>query len=147
MDQQIEHSETWQRALVARLGPVGPALGPPVALDGGALQRHWRVDVPVAGRVERVVLRSTGSRVLDSLPRPVEFAAQQAADQAGVPAPQPLACGADFLVMRHLDGSAAPQVALAAADPDALVRDLAVALVRLHRVTPAAVDLPLAAPS
>ena len=149
MDQRIEqqpgHSGAWQRALAARLGAaVGPALGPPTALDGGALQRHWRIDLPVAGRVERVVLRRTGSRVLDSLPRPVEFAAQRAAWQAGVPAAEPLACGADFLVMRHLPGSADPQVALAAADPDALARDLATALARLHRVTPATAELPLA---
>jgi aminoglycoside phosphotransferase (APT) family kinase protein len=146
MDQQIEHPEAWRRAVAARLGAIGPALGPPRALDGGALHRHWRIDLPVGNRIERVVLRRTGSRVLDSLVRPVEFAVQRAAFAAGVPTPEPLACGPDFVVMRHLPGSADPQVALAVADPDALARSLASALACLHALTPATASLPELAP-
>jgi aminoglycoside phosphotransferase (APT) family kinase protein len=128
---------------VAALPGVDPGapLGPPVPLAGGALQRHWRIDVPVGGHIERLVLRRTASRVLDSLSRPAEFAVQQAAFATGVPTSEPLACGADFLLMRHVPGSAEPAVALAVADPDGLARALAEALASLHRLTPARLSL------
>jgi aminoglycoside phosphotransferase (APT) family kinase protein len=113
-----------------------------VPLGGGALQRHWRIDVPRAGGVERFVLRRTASRVLDSLARPVEFAVQRAAFEAGVPTAEPLACGADFLLMRHVAGAAEPAAAIGVADPDGLARALAQALARLHGLTPARVSVP-----
>jgi aminoglycoside phosphotransferase (APT) family kinase protein len=135
--------EDWRRGLAALPGAdAGAPLGPPVPLAGGALQRHWRIDVPVAGRLEPLVLRRTASRVLDSLSRAAEFAVQQAAFAAGVPTPEPLACGADYLLMRHLPGSAEPAVALSVADRDGLARALAAALTRLHRLTPARLALP-----
>ena len=145
MDLPIDRAEPedWRRALAALPGadPCAP-IAAPVKLAGGALQHHWRIDVPVAGRVEQLVLRRTASRVLDSLSRPAEFAVQHAAFAAGVPTPEPIACGADFLLMRHLPGSAEPAIALAVADPDGLARALAEALARLHRVTPARLALP-----
>jgi aminoglycoside phosphotransferase (APT) family kinase protein len=135
--------DDWRHGLAALAGAdPGRALAPPVELRGGALQRHWRIDVPVGDRIEPLVLRRTASRVLDSLPRPAEFAVQRAAFAAGVPVAEPIACGDDFLLMRHLPGSALPDVALAVADPDALADDLAAALARLHRVTPATCALP-----
>ena len=145
MDLPVDHSggEEWRRGLAALPGvDPGVPLGPPVPLAGGALQRHWRIDVPVGGRVEQLVLRRTASRVLDSLSRSAEFAVQQAAFAAGVPTPEPLACGADFLLMRHLPGSAEPAVALSVVDPDGLARALAEALASLHRLTPARLSLP-----
>jgi aminoglycoside phosphotransferase (APT) family kinase protein len=138
MDPGIE----WQRGLAERIGADPGAVRAPVALAGGALQRHWRIDVPVDGRVERFVLRRTASRVLDSLSRSAEFAVQRAAFEAGVPTPEPIACGADYLLMRHLPGTAEPQSVLAVAAPDALARALAAALAQLHRVTPAQIALP-----
>jgi aminoglycoside phosphotransferase (APT) family kinase protein len=139
---------TWRRHLAALVSLPDPArLAPPVPLSGGALQQHWRIDVPRGGGVERFVLRRTASRVLDSLARPVEFAVQRAAFAAGVPTPEPLACGADFLLMRHVAGAAEPAAVLGVADPDGLARALAQALARLHGLTPARCDVPgLAAP-
>jgi aminoglycoside phosphotransferase (APT) family kinase protein len=149
MDLPIEppEAEEWRRGLAALPGgDPGVLLAPPVPLAGGALQHHWRIDVPIAGRVEPLVLRRTASRVLDSLSRPAEFGVQHAAFAAGVPTPEPLACGADFLLMRHLPGSAEPAVALAVADPDGLARALAEALARLHSLTPARLSLPALGP-
>src|SRR5581483_7477967 len=95
-----------------------------------------------AGGVAPLVLRRTASRVLDSLPRPAGFAVQHAAFAAGLPTPEPLACGADFILMRHLPGSADPLVALAVEDRAALADALAETLARLHRLTPARLALP-----
>ncbi|MBI3515549.1 MAG: hypothetical protein HY060_16040, partial [Proteobacteria bacterium] len=98
MDTGIEGSDRadWRLSLAGLVGPrAAAALAPPVALAGGTLHRHWRIDLPIDGRIERFVLRRTASRVLDSLPRPVECAVQRAAFEAGVPVPEPLACGAD----------------------------------------------------
>lgn len=137
------YAEDWRRGLAALAGAdPGGALAPPVELTGGALQRHWRIDVPVGDRIEPLVLRRTASRVLDSLARPAEFAVQRVAFDAGVPVPEPIACGADFVLMRHLPGSALPEIVLAADDPDALAGELADALARLHRITPAGTVLP-----
>jgi aminoglycoside phosphotransferase (APT) family kinase protein len=146
MDSPIELAARadWQLSLAELVGRrVAPALVP---LAGGALHRHWRIDVPGAGGVERFVLRRTASRVLDSLSRPAEFAVQRAAFAAGVPAPEPLACGADFLIMRYVPGSAEPAAVLAIRDPDAVARSLAEALARLHHVAPARTALPALAP-
>ncbi|MEJ0068349.1 MAG: phosphotransferase family protein [Pseudomonadota bacterium] len=143
MDAPIDAPEDWRHRLAELVGADPTAtFAPPVALGGGALQLHWRIDVPVDGRVERFVLRRTASRVLDSLSRPAEFAVQRAAFEAGVPTPEPIACGADYLLMRHLPGTAAPEAVLAVAAPEALTGALAAALARLHRLTPARLALP-----
>jgi aminoglycoside phosphotransferase (APT) family kinase protein len=118
------------------------AVGPLVKLGGGALHHHWRLDIEHEGRVERFVLRCTASRVLDSLSRGDEFAAHRAAFEAGVLTPEPLAHGADFVLMRHAPGTADPAAALAVPDPDALAQALAESLARLHTVRPQTSPLP-----
>jgi len=150
MDGGLEVSERadWRLSLAERVGRrIDAPAAPPLELAGGTLHRHWRIDLPVDGRIERFVLRRTASRVLDSLPRPAEFAVQRAAFEAGVATPEPLAYGSDFIVMRYAPGSAAPAAVRAVADPDALARELARTLACLHRLTPDRLALPaLAAP-
>ncbi len=101
----------------------------PTPLPGGALHHH--VIVRAAGTP--LVVRRTGSAVLDSLPRDVEFHVQLAAWRAGVPTPEPLAAGTDWVAMRHHPGSAAPNDAFAA-DQNQLAEALARCLATLHRV-------------
>jgi aminoglycoside phosphotransferase (APT) family kinase protein len=139
------------RASLAALIPDGQVIGRPRSLTGGALHEHWSIEVARPGGAERFVLRRTASQVLDSLPRAVEFAVQRAAFEAGVPTPEPLAHGMDhgteFLLMRHLPGSADPLQVLASRHREGLADALAAALARLHGLTPDRVGLPsLAAP-
>src|SRR5579862_7467413 len=145
LDSGLEVSERaeWRQSLAEQIGRrVDAPVAPPMPLAGGTLHRHWRIDLPIDGRIERLVLRRTASRVLDSLSRRAEFAVQRGAFEAGVPTPEPLACGSDFIVMRYVPGSAAPATVRALADPDAVARALADALARLHRITPDRLALP-----
>ncbi|TAD90283.1 MAG: phosphotransferase family protein [Alphaproteobacteria bacterium] len=121
-----------------------PRTAPPGAtqLSGGALHRHCRLASPEGA----LVLRRTGSRVLDSLSRAAEFHLQSLAWAAGVPTPEPLAAGPDWVLMRHHPGSAEPAVAFGA-DLDALTDQAALCLAQIHRLTPAeAACLPLVPP-
>jgi aminoglycoside phosphotransferase (APT) family kinase protein len=99
------------------------------ALPGGALHHNLPLEIDGAA----MVLRRTGSAVLDSLPRPTEFQVQLAAWRAGVPTPEPIVCGPNWMVARRHPGSAIPADAFEG-DVEGLAVELATTLAQIHRV-------------
>ncbi len=121
-------------------------------LEGGAVQENWSLSVSVDGGrwhgTHRWALRKQPpSPLIGSWPKNHEFAIIQAAWDAGVCVPKPLAIcmdpsviGAPFLVLSFLDGLAGGRRVVRNPDvenfgPD-LAHDIGAMLARLHTISP-----------
>ncbi len=129
----------------ARLAEViGGDIAEIVALTGGAVRRHWRVDAVAGGRRRRFVLRAEGATPLGiGLDLAEEFALLQFLHRADLAVPAPVrycgeraVIGAAFHLTAYVAGSADP-VALVGSGPHAaLAERLGRELGRLHRIRP-----------
>lgn len=143
-------------AFIARAaGVASAALLDTTPLTGGALQENVALDVRIGEEPspQRLVLRiSPGSSIPESLNRAQEFAVARAAFEAGVTTPEPLwlctdpaILGAEFAIMRRVDGVAAPHRIVreqALGGPrEALLERLGEELARIHTVRPPRTDL------
>ena len=121
-------------------------------LGGGAIQENWALDAsvtggPRAGRLQLVLRTDAASGVAVSHTRVQEYALLQAAWQAGVAVPEPLALepsgdvlGKPFYLMRRLGGTAAGHVLVRddrwRGDRRALAERLGQELARIHTIVP-----------
>ena len=117
-------------------------------MSGGAVQENWALDVHLDGELHEWVLRTDApASVRESLTRAEEFAVLQTMQDADVLAPKALylcedaaVTGRRFFIMERLPGVAAghrvTRDSSVAPDHDALARQLANNLARLHRVRP-----------
>lgn len=143
--------------LAAQLGAEAVTIDKAELLSGGAIGENWRLDVSVFGSTRagshRWVLRTDAASPLAmSLDRAHEFACLQAAHDAEVMVPEPIAdcpgedvIGAPFMVTGLLQGYA--QGFKLVRDPaieakgEALVETLGRQLARIHAITPRRADL------
>jgi aminoglycoside phosphotransferase (APT) family kinase protein len=146
--------ETW---LAGEIGARKASVLNAELLPGGAIGENWRLDVsveggPRAGRHAWVLRTDAASRMAMSHDRAHEFACMQAAHQAGVGVPEPVAVqrdsaliGAPFMVVGLLKGNA--QARKLVRDPElpgfgeALAERLGGELAKLHTVRPPRADL------
>jgi aminoglycoside phosphotransferase (APT) family kinase protein len=113
---------------------------------GGAVLRHWRLDLDLSGGrfagPQSWVLRMDGATPLGlGLTRAREFALQRVLFRAGLKIAEPLfmCCdesvfGAPFFLMRRLPGEAAGDAVVSAGPNEDLAVTLAGELARLHRL-------------
>ncbi len=138
--------------LCAEFGAAKVTISQASLLSGGAIQENWAVDLDVDGGNKagllKVVLRTdspTGLAVSHS--RAQEFELLQAAWNAGVTVPEPLACttdtgvlGKEFSVMRRVGGTAIGQkitrdLALGG-NREKLTEQLGREMALIHSITP-----------
>lgn len=120
-------------------------------LTGGAIQENWAIDLevdggPHAGTVQAVLRTDSQTGVAVSHGRVQEFHLLQAAWQAGVTVPEPLACvsdtailGKSFCLMRRVGGTAMGHVLTRPGfieDGEALAERLGREMARIHSITP-----------
>ena len=122
------------------------------ALDGGAVQENSALDVlvqggPHDGNHRWVLRKQPPSPLIGSWAKDCELAIIQAAYDAGVPVPKPLALcmddsiiGAPFIILEFLDGFAGGRQIVR--DPvmgdigPALAAEIGAAMAKLHSITP-----------
>jgi aminoglycoside phosphotransferase (APT) family kinase protein len=138
--------------LAAETGAAAVEVEHVARLGGGAIQENWSLDIVARGgrldgRHELVLRTDAASRVAVSWSRAQEFRVLEAAQRAGVTAPEPVALCEDlsvigkvFCLMRRARGEARghklvrdPQVL---ARGDALAARLGAELAKLHRLVP-----------
>ncbi|HZU87680.1 MAG TPA: phosphotransferase family protein [Stellaceae bacterium] len=141
------------RFLAAASGAKAVAITALAPLAGGAIQDNWRLDAQfsdgaLAGAHSLVLRRPGPARFCESLSPIAEFAVLKAAFAAGVSVPEPLfasrdeaVCGAPFLIMRRVAGSAAPARMTGGEARPALAERLGRELARLHQIRPPRRDL------
>src|SRR5438067_8921195 len=124
-----------REALQAMLGPISE----PVLLPGGASKEAWAVD---AGG-ERLLVRRAGGGVIHrhTLSLRHEFEVLQAAHEAGVTVPRPVAYiedldGREAFVMERLEGETIGRRIVRMAVPDRLPEQMAEELAKIHWLPP-----------
>src|SRR6185437_10930681 len=124
-----------REALEAVLGPISE----PVLLPGGASKEAWAVDA----RGERLLVRRAAVGVIHkhTLSLADEFAVLEAAHEAGVKAPRPIAYiddldGREAFVMERLEGETIGRRIVRHAVPEQLPLQMAEELAKIHGLEP-----------
>lgn len=137
----------------AAAGADAATVDPGARLTGGAIQENLALAValdggPQAGTYDAVLRTTAASSVPASRPLDQQFALLRAAHAAGVTVPEPLwhcadpgAIGRPFYLMRRLPGVALGGRVVRGGPQDALARQLAAALARIHAIAPPREDL------
>lgn len=129
--------EAWLRGKTGRTDLI---LGDIRLLSGGAVQRNWRLDLRMDGRVKSVVLRAGPEIPLrESRSKAQEYAVLRAVHDHGLPVAEPLwleptgaVIGREFMVSSHRSGDADRTGLMANPSRGTILEHLAAALAELH---------------
>ncbi|MGE0747194.1 MAG: phosphotransferase family protein [Rhodospirillales bacterium] len=153
MTERVAWAEAIADFVRAAAGADAVSVDPGPRLAGGAIQENLALSVAVdggaqAGAYDAVLRTTAASSVPASRPLGQQFALLRTAHTAGVPVPEPLwhcddaaVIGRPFYLMRRLPGIALGSRVVRGGPHDALARQLAQALARIHAVAPPRGDL------